>query len=224
VKTCRRDFVQDHKWQSYLRACHSLIFVTAPGVATLAEIPEECGWQEISKNGAMLVTRKKAPRRPIDPRHELVLYKHLLMRQRGRGELPADYWARWLEQRRSERELGRLVGREAKHTIKERIDATAQENKKLKAQNEALEHVKEVLSRLGLDTDKMVLAGNWSIERILKNKLAAEKASEVLVEAELLAEAMNVLQQKLPNAIDRLKKLEDKVADAMAQQHPADGN
>lgn len=186
VKVSRQDFVRDNKWPAYLPCCHHFVFVTAPGVCKLDEIPAEAGWHELSANGKVLLTRKKAPRRSIEANTEALIYKHLLMRHAKRGVPTRDQWLAWMEQKRADRELGKAVGKEIRHTIRERIESVDSENKRLQSWCEGMEEMATVLKALGVDPDEVRKGDSWRIQQKLRRVAQASKVSTALQGAEAL--------------------------------------
>lgn len=182
VKVDRQDFVNDKKWPSYLDTCKELIFVTAPGVATLEEIPEECGWHELSSNGARLFTRKKAPVRVIKAQDEAVLYKRFLMRDRGglAQEPNQDFWNRWLAKNREDRALGRVLRREIALTAAAQIAKSNEEVRAMRKRVENMEHAMKVFERLGLDPEQIARCGSYDLERTIRRRLEIEQSGLVL--------------------------------------------
>lgn len=218
VKVDRRDFVQDAKWPTYLRLCHELVFVTRQGVATLEEIPTECGWQELSKNGKQLVTRKKAPRHPMEPKQEAALYKHLLMRFAKKGVPAEQQWREWLNQQRSERELGRIVSREIRQTLNERVRAVQQENRKLQLENESLAGARRVLEELGLmGGDKRQIVGSaYMLENAIRRKVTAMQAGELAPQIKDMATKLQNASRGLPELLELMKGFDVKVNQELA--------
>mgnify|MGYP002737629243 CR=1 FL=1 len=212
VKVDRRDFVHDAKWQAYLKTCHELIFVTKAGVATLAEIPEEAGWQELSANGKVLMTRKKAPRHKLAINVEAGLYKHLLMRIGKKGFVPnREFFEDWLRTKREERVLGRMVGRELAVTVAERLRTMKREVDAANARSEKLEGIRETLKALGIpNPDTWALHQlSYGLERELKRRLHAQQISGALAEVPRLSDDMKALAQNLGRVGDLLRKIDD---------------
>jgi hypothetical protein len=207
VKVTRQDFLRDHKWTAYLPMCNSFVFVTAAGVATLGEIPAEAGWQELSANGKMLITRKKAPRRPMDPATEAMLYKHLLMRKAKLGIPPREYWRDWLTQKRADRELGQRVSKEIRHTVRERIEKTQDENRRLEIENKSLQQVRDGMIALGLDPARVIHGGSWWVERELRKIAEAKNAGPVVAAAEKLGKDAQEILSALSAFIEAAGKL-----------------
>lgn len=206
IKVSRQDFLKDHKWPSYLPHCKQLNFVTAPGVATLAEIPEQCGWQELSANGARLMTKKKAPARDIDPKHEARLYKVLLMRKSGiADEDPAAFWDRWLSEKRENRQLGRLVRYEIAATAAERLRKMERAVKDSNERSERLEKVREILKQLGLDPERMERVYTFTIEREIRRALEIQNSGAI-------SKAVADLLDHIAPIRDRLADFQNKAA------------
>ena len=177
VKVSRSDFLRDQKWMSYLKMCNELIFVTGPGVITSpSEIPEACGWQEMSKNGVRLLTKKKAPYSKVTPEVESKLYKHLLMRKSGfdRG---AEYWSSWLEKRREDRELGHISSKEIRKTIQAQIVEAKNANYLLNQRVLALEQVADICKELNIDVTTP--RNRWATERKIRDEFLRKSVTEM---------------------------------------------
>lgn len=52
VKSCRADFLSDHKWEKYLPFATHMYFAAPPGAIHPEELPPEIGLAEIQTNGA----------------------------------------------------------------------------------------------------------------------------------------------------------------------------
>lgn len=60
IKVNRQDFLQDKAIPDYMDFCNEMYVVAPRGVLEVDELPEGCGYIEVSKNGARLFTKKKA--------------------------------------------------------------------------------------------------------------------------------------------------------------------
>lgn len=221
VKVERRDFVQDTKWPAYLPTCHEFIFVTKQGVATKGEIPEAAGWQELLANGT-LVTRKKAPRRTMEVATEAVLYKHLLMRKDGKGDVPnREFFEEWLKSKRADRALGRMVGRELAVTVADRIRANEAEMKRTNARCDNLEGLRETLKALGIaDPDRYALT--YDRDRDLKRRVHAAGITGVLAEVPSLAADLERAAMQMQAAAKKLKAVEEEATKATDPTRPCE--
>ena len=82
VKCSRADFIADKKTQHYEGQCTQFVWVTAQGVVkSVDEIPEGHGWQELSKSGTQLTTRKMPPDLEVDHAQLFNAMKSSLMRK-----------------------------------------------------------------------------------------------------------------------------------------------
>jgi hypothetical protein len=167
VKVSRSDFLQDHKWQEYLPACHAFYIVVPAKLVAPEELPADVGllWMI---GGQRLVCKRKAVRRSPEPEALLHLMSYVLMSRTRvvanmhEANLGLDdkrqFWARWLEQDTGEHWLGHMVARR----LAERVQRAEH------ARDEAIRDVarykelRETVSGWGLDPDR---AGRYDLER-----------------------------------------------------------
>jgi len=148
VKVSRSDFLRDDKAHTYESQCTEFIWVTAKGVVhDIREIPEGHGWQELSANGARIVTKKKAPRIKPDTNAIHNAIKSVLMRAIAprAGLTKREFFEVWLERREIDNTLGRMVSRKLRQEITEKINKVEAENIRLKRENKHLQSVKEMI-------------------------------------------------------------------------------
>lgn len=216
IKVSRADFLRDHKWEKYLESCKELIWVTCPGVVKdLSEIPEACGWQEISKNGARLMTKKKAPTHQIKVEKEARLYKLLLMRNMG-AEDPAVFWERWLAEKRENRKLGRIGRFEIAATVADRLRLAERRQKDLDERLKRMENVERTLRELGVDPDKS--STSWQLERQVKTAIANQHHGELLESVSWLRERASALRDESLKTITRIDRIERAINQAAGIQ------
>lgn len=173
VKVSRSDFLQDEKWPEYLPYCNQLLFVCPYGLIDPSELPSDVGLLWSSKNATRLYVKKKAAHREVEIPEEL--WRYILMRSRPREngdryytpEPNRDYWRRWLETRREDRELGHLVGRELAVTVRERVLKVGAENERLRREIEGLEDVRQAMDAAGVSVHAWN-RGDQMVERTRK--------------------------------------------------------
>ena len=152
VKVSRSDFMNDKKWPGYLNLCHELYFVTPKGIIQKDELPAEVGLMEVAGTGRVLITRKKAQHRSIDPPAELLVYILMCRTKIQRDDRDRDNsvrWREWLAQKKENRNLGYDVSR----AIRDHVSKVECENLRLRKVNESLEDAKILVKQLGLDAD-----------------------------------------------------------------------
>lgn len=165
VKVSRSDFVRDTKWPEYLPYCHLFYWVCPPKVIAVNEVPEGCG---LIYAGARLLTKVKAPRRESDPKCLTEIMTHVLM-CRARvapgfragyiePESGADYWRRWLAEKREHADLGRAVG----VALHAEVRRAQQEAMEAQAEAKGYEAFKEALRAAGMNPDH---PSQWSARR-----------------------------------------------------------
>ncbi|GAG03811.1 unnamed protein product [marine sediment metagenome] len=77
-----------------------------------------------------------------------------------------QFWVAWLKQKRIDYVFGSMVGETIQKVVHEKIEKVDRENTKLKAENEMLVKVKELLKKWDID-----LIGSWGIEDELRKKI-----------------------------------------------------
>lgn len=177
VKVSRSDFLGDDKWQGYLACCNELYFVCPSGLIRAEELPAEAGLIYVSATGSRLFTKKKSPWRDVRVPEEL--YRYVLMsrvrvldrteRYAGRGEKPADFWRRWLEERTIDHDFGWRVGRAIRETMTKRITEVESRMEGMSERMATYDKLKDLLCRLGVDPDRH----RWGIESDIERKVRA---------------------------------------------------
>ena len=139
IKVSRSDFLNDTKWEEYLKYCNSFYFVCPRGLISIDELPENVGLMYIASTGTRLVTKRKAVRREIEIPNKIFMYilmwradiVHSTWNPRSRG-IGREFWEKWLEKKRIDREFGRSVSIEIQRTIREKVDKVNQDNEALR--------------------------------------------------------------------------------------------
>ena len=206
-KVSRSDFLNDDKWPAYLPLCHRLWFVTAPGVCAKAEIPEACGWLEMSVTGTRLWRRKQAPRREIQPPTSLLLYLLMSrtsvcdnMRVAGKED-QAAFWRTWLDGKQELSGLGHRVSRALSARIEREIHDRDCKQLALAKRLEVYEDIRQLLQRLGMRADEV--NGYYTV-RAVEERLAKVRAlvpPEVVGECQRLGGELQQLAEALTKAI-----------------------
>ena len=102
IKVGRSDFLNDHKWESYLPFCKEFYFVAPADVIRVEEVPEQAGLLTVTKNGRKVITRKKAPVRNVEIPRKLFVY--ILMSRTeitsyaGMRRKPVEFWKEQLRE------------------------------------------------------------------------------------------------------------------------------
>lgn len=154
IKINRTDFLNDDKWEEYMKYCCYFYFVAPQGLIHPEELPPEVGLLVASKNGTRLYTKRKAVRREIIIPESLFRYV-LMWRTRITNEqyhqTLDDYWQHWLREKDEKKQLGHNVSRKIRQLVNERIDKVEKENRELQFKIKALNNVKLELERLGIN-------------------------------------------------------------------------
>lgn len=165
IKISRSDFMRDDKWQGYLPYCSEFYFCCPRGLIQPEELPADVGLLWLNSTGSQLYTKRKAARRDVQIHENLWRYivmcrstirdrEHTLTDSR-------DYWRNWLKLRAE----NRVLGREVAAGIREVVEYTQRENRRLLVENAALADVRERMIELGFDPTKSV--NKWQVNRKL---------------------------------------------------------
>lgn len=213
VKISRADFLGDNKWPGYLPLCNRFSFVTTRGLIRPDELSEGVGLLEVASTGTCLRTIRKSAYREIEPPAELLKYILMCRAKIGRSPLghivdsenAAQFWARWLREKRDLRDVGHKVSRRLASLIAEKIDTVECENKRLTSENRNLARAREILKKLG------VYPGHWDMEESIKKRVE-----------ELHAAIPPEVRSNLRIAWDSIGRILEAVGDnhEMAQTHP----
>lgn len=165
IKVSRSDWTRDSKVQAYLPLCNRLWIVCPSGLIQKEEIPESMGLLWASKEGARLLTKKKAPYRQIEPPVNLLRYV-LMCRvsiQREREayesrEARAGRFAAFVQGRIDMQSIGSEVSRKLRAETLEKIrqadgraDAAELRARRAEATERNLENAASVLTALGVE-------------------------------------------------------------------------
>lgn len=157
IKVSRSDFQRDDKWRGYLAYCNEFYFVCPSGMLKPEEIPEPAGLLCASKTGGVLFRKKKAARR--DPQIPLSIYQYILMtRTKITREIQPggkrEFWAKWLEDQKVDREFGWAVRGKIRKAVSESIEKVEKENKDLAEKMKRYDGLRATLTALGVDADR----------------------------------------------------------------------
>ncbi len=125
IKTSRRDFLSDNKYQGYLKYCNTFYFVCPSGIIKKEELQDEIGLLYVSSTGNVLFQKKKAKYRDIEIPQDIFRYI-LMARVRVHDEIYSraekDYNKKYFENWLKEKEINRDFGYHVSKTIKKRIE------------------------------------------------------------------------------------------------------
>jgi len=157
IKISRSDFLNDKKWRNYLEYCSDFYFVTPPGIIEPNELPNEAGLIVTSVNGKKLYT-KKIPVSRLDIEIPEALFRYILMWraiQKNENEIISRkiYWENWLNNKKIDAKFGHYVSKNINKIIKKEIEKVRIENENLKTENNNLNHIKEIMLKLGFKDD-----------------------------------------------------------------------
>lgn len=160
IKISRNDFLQDNKWNEYLKYCSDFYFVSPPGIIQTNELPPEVGLIETSKNCKKLFTKKKAVSR-IKNELPNTVFKYVLMWrsiQKTEQEINSTktYWKEWIKNKKIDNKFGHFVSKNIRKIIEENINKVKKENELLKIENDNLKDVKEIILKLGFSQENIV--------------------------------------------------------------------
>ncbi len=169
IKVSRQDFLRDDKWRNYLPMCNQLYFVAPRGLIDPSELGDGVGLLEASKNLKRLMIKRKAAHREVEIPTDLFRYVLMCRAQISRKEInqdPHDFWGEWLRETEKKRDLGwRVRGR-----VREIVDETRSENRRLKIENETYAELRKMLEDAGVNDRR-----EWSIREKLRAHLAEQQ-------------------------------------------------
>lgn len=160
VKVNRGDFLSDDKWVNYLPYVHQFYFVSPRDVIKIPECPEGTGLMWVSRAGAQVIRKVKAPRREMELVDALPVLLYILMSRADIGPnrwiestTPnADYWRVQMKKKAGTMELGRLVS----SRIAARISQAEGDLQRAEALTEKIDQVDALLQEvLGLTLNQL---------------------------------------------------------------------
>jgi hypothetical protein len=156
IKVSRSDFLNDNKWNAYLKLCNSFYFVCPQGLIDVDELPADVGLIHVSATGTRLFTKKKAPVRQVQIPEEVfryILMCRVVVSRRWWDvdqEKPED-WKAWLEDKSENSRVGRRVSSEIASRVDKQVGEVKRENDRLKKSMVNYESVAAFLTRLGIE-------------------------------------------------------------------------
>jgi hypothetical protein len=159
IKVSRNDFLRDDKWHSYLEYCNTLYFVCPPEIIKPDELSPEVGLLWVSKNGKMLMLKKKAHYREVTIPESF--YQYILM---CRVKITASaftmhddpdhkyhYWKQWLSEKMEKQDIGNAASKRIQEIVLEKIGRAERDNEKLRSEIEAYKEIREFADSVGFD-------------------------------------------------------------------------
>lgn len=184
VKMSRSDFLNDHKWQSYLASCNEFYFVAPKGLIGKNELPPEAGLMEVFATGNGLRIVKKAPSRST-PISSLVFEYVLMCRTRIVDEYDNSREAR-IERRQKELADAKMVGRTIEQLVSRRHKQIEDENQDLRSRIAKIENIEKLLAGKGFMLSKWAWESGIAADIVSRNgdiRDALRPALEQLVKA-----------------------------------------
>jgi hypothetical protein len=183
IKISRSDWLKDQKVTDYLALCNRLWIVAPVGILQPEELPEGVGWLAPASTGSMLLTKRKAVHREIDPPVSLLLYVLMCRAKIGAEyartrEERADRWRRNIEEDRALDVLGHSVSKRLRAETVERVEAAELRARLAEERAGRLENVDAVLRELDVTPERL-----WGI------RAQVERAIDPLHEARVSLEA-----------------------------------
>jgi hypothetical protein len=163
VKVSRADFLQDQKWHGYLPYCNAFYFACPHGLIQLGEVPAEAGLMYVTDGGRVL-TKKKAPYRPLEVPESV--YRYILMCRvrvcRGAfgDDAPEDraaHWRHWLAQKKEKQEIGWNASRRLQELYREHVTEVRRKQKELEFHLRQYADIRQFLANAGLDPNSPYL-------------------------------------------------------------------
>ena len=167
IKVTRSDFLQDDKWQVYLKYCNEFYFVVPPGICDPREVPEGTGLIVASKNGTRLYTKRRAPKRSsdlfLDEMFRAILINRFQVSVQRQNNI--EYWREWLETKEENKQLGWRCSLKLRELYKKHVECVQRDNNVLRHQNTKLEKIQKMAKDLDINLD------SWSPEKEFANKI-----------------------------------------------------
>jgi hypothetical protein len=175
VKVNRHDFVQDDKWQRYLKTCNNFYFVCPTNLINISEVPESAGLFYVSEKLTVMQCKKKSPYREVDLDPSFLLGvlinrlsdNALVNKERTREERLKDAISLFNDEKKSEY-LGRIYG----HKLWYQLVETKNKDAELELAIKQFEEVKQFLESAGINTSD---AESW---KSFKEKLIQRLENE----------------------------------------------
>lgn len=207
IKVARGDFMRDDKWHGYLPLCNQFYFVSPAGTIKIDEVPAQAGLIWCTQNGTRLLTKKKAPYRPLKPASLEKVFRYVLMsRCRVMSDWyslknDADWWRAWMVHKNLDFDFGRHVSKTIRERMKAEITVVASENERLKRENLELVKIRDLLKTMGIGDETPYLwkvqhrlaqlRGNTPGQAILKLNAAIGSIQALVSEVQKIEEAQN---------------------------------
>lgn len=207
IKVSRGDFMRDDKWHAYLPLCNQFYFVSPAATIKIDEVPAEAGLIWCTKSGTKLLTKKKAPYRPLKPETLEKVFRYVLMsRCRVMSDwyslkTDADWWRVWMLHKKLDHDFGQQVSKAIRERVKEGINLVANENRRLKTENAELVKIRDLLKRMGIEDEVPYewkvqhrlsqLRGDTPRQAILKLNAAIGSIQALVKEVQKIEEAQN---------------------------------
>ena len=182
VKSSRRDFLADDKWQEYLPLCNELWFIADRQHILPGELPPNVGHLRLA--GSRLITVQRAAWREIEPPAALLTY---LLMCRATIDEPqqvdrAAYWTSWLEKKREDRRIGHDVSKALREKYERDVEDIRRRTAAAEQKIERAEKIERALAALGLDWQSYQQDGGLAEQLRCKpwERVAAENAWDML--------------------------------------------
>jgi len=132
--------------------CHEFYFVTPTGLVQRQEVEENIGLIWYNPKTGALTTKKKAIYRDIEISANMLLY--IIMNRLDSDRLPftsnkAEFWKDWLEDKKSNRELGYQVSSKLRKHIDE-LETEHRNYRHFKEDQEELVEIVRVMEKHGI--------------------------------------------------------------------------
>ena len=146
IKVARSDFLQDDKWQGYLKYCTDFYFVAPYGIINVDEVPEQAGLLLSTQNGTRLHCKKKAPHR-----EQLIpdgVFKYIFITK-------SEYWSNWLKLKEEDHKLGYEVSRRIRQLYEKNVEMVTIRQNSIDAKLKKFESVKKIIEDIGFNPDHL---------------------------------------------------------------------
>jgi len=154
IKVTRSDFKGDNKFFTYLPLVHALYIVTPSGLVEREELPTDIGLMWYDPKKKTLSVKKRPPPRQIEISVDMLLY--IIYSRLDRERIPfysskVEFWRAWLEDKKSNRDLGRIVGgKMATEIARLAEELNAANSFRVGGEREEYKELRQILSDYGM--------------------------------------------------------------------------
>jgi hypothetical protein len=217
IKVGRGDFLHDTKWHSYLPCCNEFYFVCpGPEVIKVEEVGPEAGLLYVASTGSRLITKKRAPYRPLTVPEDF--YRYILMCRvkierphlyfpDNDEEIKVAFWKDWLADRTEQRIIGHRVSKRLAQLYEEQVEKVKLKQDQLQNRLDQLEKVEQIVTSYG------IRISTWDLDKEVKRKIL-NIPEDLQFNLKLLEQSIAKFKQEL-HKLDKEKEDEPEGPDSV---------